>query len=83
LDGVICKYYLLQYKGIKNNLRVGYTYNTNPIGISIFLSFCNSSDSKCLSIWFGYEISEKLILNAVYHNAASDGSTEGLYTTQC
>ncbi|MDD2673253.1 MAG: outer membrane protein transport protein [Flavobacterium sp.] len=69
-----------QYKGIKKlPLRVGYTYNTNPIKpeLAFFSTSATAVIQNACQFGFGYEFSEKLTLNAVYHNAKSDGSTEG------
>lgn len=69
-----------QYKGIKKlPLRVGYTYNTNPIKpeLAFFSNSATAVIQNACQFGFGYEFSEKLTLNAVYHNAKSDGSTEG------
>ncbi|MGO4905007.1 OmpP1/FadL family transporter [Flavobacterium sp. W20_MBD1_R3] len=69
-----------QYKGIKKlPLRVGYTYNTNPIKpeLAFFSTSATAVIQNAYQFGFGYEFSEKLTLNAVYHNAISDGSTEG------
>jgi long-chain fatty acid transport protein len=69
-----------QYKGIKKlPIRVGYTYNTNPIKpeLAFFSASATAVIQNACQFGFGYEFSEKLTLNAVYHNATSDGSTEG------
>lgn len=69
-----------QYKGIKKlPIRVGYTYNTNPIKpeLAFFSASATAVIQNACQFGFGYEFSKKLTLNAVYHNATSDGSTEG------
>jgi long-chain fatty acid transport protein len=69
-----------QYKGIKKlPLRVGYTYNTNPIKpeLSFFSASAPAVIQNAYQFGFGYEFSEKLTFNTVYHNATSDGSSEG------
>jgi long-chain fatty acid transport protein len=69
-----------QYKGIKKlPLRVGYTYNTNPIKpeLAFFSASATAVIQNAYQFGFGYEFSEKLTLNSVYHNAKSDGSTGG------
>lgn len=69
-----------QYKGIKKlPLRVGYTYNTNPIKpeLAFFSASAPAVIQNAYQFGFGYEFSEKLTLNTVYHNATSDGTSEG------
>jgi len=69
-----------QYKGIKKlPLRVGYTYNTNPIKpeLAFFSASAPAVIQNAYQFGFGYEFSDKLTLNTVYHNATSDGSSEG------
>ncbi|OAB30427.1 long-chain fatty acid transport protein [Flavobacterium fryxellicola] len=69
-----------QYKGIKKlPLRVGYTYNTNPIKpeLAFFSASAPAVIQNAYQFGFGYEFSEKLTFNTVYHNATSDGSSEG------
>lgn len=70
----------IQYKGInKLPLRVGYTYSSNPIPEEI--AFFNIPATAIIenSVMFGlsYQINQNFILDAVYHNGASDGRTAG------
>ena len=69
-----------QYKGIKKlPLRVGYTYNTNPIKseLTFFSASATAVIQNAYQFGFGYEFSKKLTLNMVYHYGKSSGSTEG------
>lgn len=70
----------VQYKGInKLPLRVGYTYSTNPIEpeLAFFSTPATAIIQNAYQFGFGYEFSDNLTLNAVYHHGASDGSTGG------
>jgi long-chain fatty acid transport protein len=69
-----------QYKGIKKlPLRLGYTYNTNPIKpeLAFFSASAPAVIQNAYQFGFGYEFSEKLTLNSVYHSGKSDSSTGG------
>jgi long-chain fatty acid transport protein len=69
-----------QYKGIKKlPLRIGYTYNTNPIApeLAFFSTAATAVIQNAFQFGLGYEFSEKLTLNAVHHYGISDGSTKG------
>lgn len=70
----------LQYKGIKKMpIRVGYTYSSNPIQDELaFYSIPATAVIKdAFQVGFGYEFSDKITINAVYHYGTSDGKTEG------
>ncbi len=69
-----------QYKGIeKLPLRVGYTYSSNPIEdeLAFFSIPATAVIKNAFQFGFGYEFSDKVTLNGVYHHGASDGKTEG------
>jgi long-chain fatty acid transport protein len=70
----------VQYKGInKLPLRVGYTYSSNPIKpeLAFFSSPATAIIKNAYQFGFGYEFSDKLTLNGVYHHGDSNGSTAG------
>jgi len=70
----------LQYKGIaKIPVRVGYTYNTNPIDeeLAFFSTPATAIIKHAFQLGLGYEISEKVALNGVFHYGTSGGSTTG------
>jgi long-chain fatty acid transport protein len=70
----------VQYKGInKLPLRVGYTYNTNPIDseLAFFSTPATAVIKNAFQIGFGYEISDRLVLNGVFHYGTSSGDTRG------
>ena len=70
----------MQYKGInKLPVRVGYTYNTNPISdeLVFFSTPATAVIKNAFQLGLGYEISEKLTLNGVYHYGTSSGATKG------
>jgi long-chain fatty acid transport protein len=70
----------VQYKGIPNlPLRVGYTYSSNPISsdLAFFSAPATAVIKNAFQFGFGYELSNKLTLNAMYHHGTSSGSTSG------
>ena len=70
----------LQYKGIeKFPLRLGYTYSSNPIesDVAFFNIPATAIIANAFQFGFSYEISDKIMLDAVYHHGASDGKTSG------
>lgn len=70
----------LQYKGIpKLPLRAGYTYSSNPIAseLAMFSSPATAVIKNAFQFGFGYEISNKVTLNMMYHHGTSSGSTSG------
>lgn len=70
----------VQYKGIENlPLRAGYTYNSNPIDPEVtFLSApATAVIQDAYQIGFGYQINERLTINAAYHHGSSRGRTNG------
>ena len=70
----------MQYKGIeKLPLRVGYTYSSNPIDSDLaFFSIPATAVIKhAMQFGFSYPMTDKLMLNGVYHYGTSDGKTEG------
>ena len=70
----------VQYKGInKLPLRVGYTYNTNPIDeeLTFFSAPATAVIKNAFQLGMGYELSERVTLNGVYHYGTSNGSTQG------
>ncbi len=70
----------VQYKGInKLPLRAGYTYSSNPIKpeLAFFSTPATAIIKNAYQFGFGYEFSDKLTLNAVYHHGASNGATSG------
>jgi long-chain fatty acid transport protein len=70
----------LQYKGLnKLPLRAGYTYSTNPIEseLAFFSTPATAIIKNAFQLGFGYEISDRLVLNGVYHYGTSSGDTRG------
>lgn len=70
----------VQYKGIsKLPLRAGYTYNTNPIDseLAFFSTPATAIIKNAFQVGFGYEFSDRLVLNGVYHYGTSSGDTRG------
>ena len=70
----------LQYKGIeKFPLRLGYTYSSNHIesDVAFFNIPATAIIANAFQFGFSYEISDKIMLDAVYHHGASDGKTSG------
>ena len=70
----------IQYKGInKLPLRVGYTFNTNPIDeeLAFFSVPATAVIKNAFQIGVGYEFSDRFTLNGVYHYGTSSGATEG------
>lgn len=70
----------MQYKGVKRlPLRVGYTYNTNPIDneLTFFSSPATAVIKNAFQLGMGYEFSDRVTINGVYHYGTSGGSTEG------
>lgn len=70
----------LQYKGIKKlPLRAGYTFSSNPISseLAFFSTPATAIIKNAFQLGFGYEFSNKVTINAVYHHGSSGGSTSG------
>lgn len=70
----------LQFKGInKLPLRVGYTYNTSPISkeLVFFSTPATAVIKNAFQAGVGYEISERITVNGVYHYGTSSGTTQG------
>ncbi|HCM75666.1 MAG TPA: hydrocarbon degradation protein [Cytophagales bacterium] len=70
----------VQYKGVERlPLRVGYTYNTNPIDseLTFFSSPATAVIKNAFQVGMGYEFSDRVNINGVYHYGTSSGSTEG------
>ncbi len=70
----------IQYKGVKKlPIRLGYTFNTNPIKdeLAFFSTSATAVIQNAYQLGLGYEFSDKITINGVYHMAKSDGSTEG------
>jgi len=70
----------LQFKGIsKLPLRAGYTYSTNPIDseLAFFSTPATAVIKNAFQLGLGYEISERLVVNGVYHYGTSSGDTRG------
>jgi len=70
----------IQYKGIeKMPLRIGYTNSTNPIGsdVAFFNIPATAIIKNAFQFGLGYEASEKLTLDAVFHYGTSSGATKG------
>lgn len=70
----------VQYKGInKLPLRVGYTYSTNPISeeLAFFSTPATAVIKNAFQLGMGYQVSDKLTINGVYHYGTSGGATTG------
>ncbi len=70
----------IQYKGIKKvPLRVGYTYNTNPITDELAFFSVPATAIITNAFQFGFSVlfSENFSLDAVYHYGMSSGKTKG------
>lgn len=70
----------LQYKGIRNlPLRLGYTYSTNPIDsdMAFFNIPATAVIANAFQIGAGYNVSDKIGFDVVYHHGASSGETSG------
>ncbi|MDV7187545.1 outer membrane protein transport protein [Lutibacter sp. TH_r2] len=70
----------IQYKGIdKLPLRFGYTHSTNPINedLAFFSIPATAVIKNAYQFGFGYEFTDKLTINGLYHHGSSDGKTEG------
>ncbi len=70
----------IQYKGIdKLPIRIGYTYNTNPIDeeLAFFSVSAPAVITSAFQLGLTYEASEKIKINAVYHHGSSGEATEG------
>jgi len=70
----------LQYKGIeKLPLRVGYTYSSNPIDdeLAFFSTPATAVIKHAFQLGFSYPLTDKLMLNGVYHHGESGDKTEG------
>jgi long-chain fatty acid transport protein len=71
----------IQYKGFaKLPLRAGYTYSTNPIEseLAFFSTPATAVIKNAFQVGFGYEFSDRFVLNGVYHYGTSSGDTSGL-----
>lgn len=69
-----------QYKGLnKLPVRLGYTFSTNPIDpqLAFFSTPATAIIKNAFQVGLGYEFSDRLTLNGVYHYGTSSGSTEG------
>lgn len=70
----------LQYKGIDRlPVRIGYTYSSAPIAdeVAFFNIPATAIIKNAFQIGLGYEFTDNLTLDAVYHHGASDGETAG------
>ncbi len=70
----------LQYKGLeKFPLRVGYTYNSNPIPdeLAFFNAPATAIIANAFQFGFSYLALGNFKLDAMYHHGASSGTTEG------
>lgn len=70
----------IQYNGInKLPVRLGYTYSTNPIteDLAFFSAPATAIIKNAFQVGAGYEINNKIMLNAVYHYGTSGGATSG------
>ena len=70
----------LQLKMIdKMPLRFGYTYSSNPIQseLAMFSVEATAVIKNAFQFGFGYEISDTLTFNGVYHHGDSNGATTG------
>lgn len=70
----------VQFNGIeKLPLRVGYTYNSNPVPdkLAFFNAPATAIIENAFQVGFSFLPMEKLQLDAMYHHGMSNGSTEG------
>ncbi len=70
----------LQLKMIdKMPLRFGYTYSSNPIqkDLVMFSVEATAVIKNAFQFGFGYEVSDTLTINGVYHHGSSGGKTTG------
>jgi long-chain fatty acid transport protein len=70
----------LQYKGFeKMPIRLGYTYSSNPIDedLAFFSVSAPAVVKNAFQLGLGYEISNKINLNMVYHHGSSGDATKG------
>lgn len=70
----------IQYKGIsKLPLRVGYTYNTNPISkeVVFYNVPATAINQNAFQLGLTYELNDNFKLNAMYHHGSSNGKTSG------
>lgn len=70
----------IQYKGIdKFPIRAGYTYSTNPIDpkLAFFSVPATAIIKNAFQVGMGYELSERVTLNGVFHYGTSGGATSG------
>jgi long-chain fatty acid transport protein len=70
----------LQLKLIeKMPLRFGYTYSSNPIqsDLAMYSVEATAVIKNAFQFGFGYELSDNLTLNGVYHHGDSNGATTG------
>jgi long-chain fatty acid transport protein len=70
----------IQFKGIeKLPIRAGYTYSSNPINsdLAFFSVPATAVIKNAFQFGLGYEINERLTLDAVYHHGSSNGATSG------
>lgn len=70
----------LQYKGInKLPVRLGYTYSTVPIDneVAFFNIPATAIIKNAFQVGLGYEMTDRLTIDAVYHHGASSEETVG------
>ena len=70
----------IQYNGIdKLPLRLGYTYNSNPIPEDLVFHSVPATAiiQSAFQIGVGYEVNSNLDINLMYHHGLSDGKTSG------
>jgi long-chain fatty acid transport protein len=70
----------LQYKGIKKlPLRIGFTHSTNPINeeVAFYSVSAPAVIKNAVQFGLGFNASEKLKINAMYHHGSSCGDTKG------
>ena len=70
----------LQYNGVRHiPLRAGYTYSSNPIrsDLAMFSVPATAIIKNAFQFGFGYEVSNRLVINTAYHHGTSNGSTSG------
>jgi long-chain fatty acid transport protein len=71
----------LQFKGVERlPVRAGYTYSTNPIKeeLAFFSTPATAIIKHAVQLGLGYEFSDRVTLNGLFHFGTSAGSTEGL-----
>ena len=70
----------LQYKGFpKMPVRIGYTFSSNPIRseLAMFSVPATAVIRNAYQFGFGYEFTDRLTVNLVYHHGTSNGTTGG------